>query len=92
MDATTIIEEIGKRKQALELVLDIPSDDPAGVASAIDENVTTKKFLERIRPQVEQIKDDGEKAVLQEMVDDLILTRAKLLTTVLRINIPATSK
>lgn len=79
MDFHAIDKEIEVRKFALKLVLDIPSDDPAGAMHAIEENTKTKKFLDRIKKQVKQIKDEDERNILDVLVEGLAFQRRRML-------------
>ena len=83
MDFHTIDKEIEVRKRALKLVLDIPSDDPAGTTAAVEENFKTKKFLERIRRQVKKIRDEDQRNILDVLVEGLAFQRRRMINTFL---------
>ncbi len=92
MDTITIIEEIAKRKNALERLLSISPRDRDATTKAIDENVKSKRLVAKIKQHVKQVEDAGVRAILEEMAEDLVCARAKLLSAFLGIAIPGYPK
>ncbi len=79
MKEVIAIEKIGEQKQAIRRVLSLQAGDIDAQKKAIDANAMAKKTLDEIRSYVKTIKDSGEKAVLEVMIADLMLSRKEML-------------
>lgn len=85
MNDVLVVEEIGEQKQAIRKIMSLQAGDIDAQRKAIDANAMAKKTLDKVRSYVKTVKDPGERAVLEEMIKDLVLTRKEMLARFLGI-------